>query len=83
MVTDNYCFPHTLHSEERGRINETNYHYSIMSPPILVAKSNRQKRGGGGVMLSKYGNLMVCVMHMSPTLNLMEIEYFECSDAME
>ena len=27
------CFPRTLHSEERGRINETNYYYSIMSPP--------------------------------------------------
>ena len=33
--------PRTLHSEERGRINETNYHYSIMSPPILVTKSNQ------------------------------------------
>ena len=28
-----FCFPHALHREERGRINETNYHYSIISPP--------------------------------------------------
>ena len=26
-----------------GRITETNYPYSIISPPILVAKSNQQK----------------------------------------
>ena len=38
----NYCI------HERGRINETNYMYSIISPPILVAKPNQQKGGGGG-----------------------------------
>ena len=37
----NYCI------QERGRINETNYSYSIISPPILVAKPNQQKGGGG------------------------------------
>ena len=31
------CFPRALHSDERGCINETNYHYSI--------KSNLKKRG--------------------------------------
>ena len=30
-------FPRTLYSEEWGCINETNYYYSIISPPILVA----------------------------------------------
>ena len=32
-------------SGERGRINETDYPYSIISPPILVAKPNQQKEG--------------------------------------
>ena len=43
-------FLRKLYSEERGCINETNYYYSIITPPlpILVAKSNRQKGGGGG-----------------------------------
>ena len=46
----NYCI------QERGRINETNYPYSIISPPpILVAKPNQQKKGGGGVISSEYG----------------------------
>ena len=32
--------------QEWGRINETNYTYSIISPPtILVAKPNQQKGG--------------------------------------
>ena len=35
----------TTVSRERGRINEANYTYSIISPPILVAKPNRQKGG--------------------------------------
>ena len=30
-------FPRTLYSKEWGCINETNYYYSIISPPILVA----------------------------------------------
>ena len=47
------CFPHALHSEERGCLIETNYYYK----PILVAKSNQQK-GGGGIMSSEYG---ICV----------------------
>ena len=58
-VTDNSAiavFLRALYSEERGCITETNYHYSIISPPILVAKSNRQK-GGGGVSLSEYSTL--------------------------
>ena len=41
-----YCFPHALHSEERGRIDGTSYHHSIISPPpILVAKPTWQKGG--------------------------------------
>ena len=52
-VTDNSAIAvSVLTNEERGHINETNYHYSIVSPPILVAKSNQQK---GGVMSSEYG----------------------------
>ena len=35
----------TLHSKETESINKNNYRYLIISPPILVAKSN-QKRGG-------------------------------------
>ena len=42
-------FLHALHSEERGRINESDYHYSIITPPIFVAKSNWQKGGGHNV----------------------------------
>ena len=39
--------------QERGHINEINYHYSITSPPLLfVAETNQQK---GGVILSEYG----------------------------
>ena len=51
LVT-NYCI------QERGRINETDYTYSIISPPILVAKPNQQK-GGGGVISSEYGIYLV------------------------
>ena len=38
----------TTVSRKGGRINETNYPYSIISPPppILVAKPNQQKGGG-------------------------------------
>ena len=39
---------------ERGRKNETSYTYSIINPPILVAKPNQQK-GGGGIISSEYG----------------------------
>ena len=46
-VSANYCM------QERGCINETNYPYSIISPPILVAKPNQQK--GGDVISSEYG----------------------------
>ena len=45
---ERYCI------QERGRINETNYTCSIISPPILVAKPNQKK--GGGVISSEYGN---------------------------
>ena len=38
----------TTASGKGGRINETDYPYSIISPPILVAKPNQQKGGGGG-----------------------------------
>ena len=44
--------------QERGRMDETNYAYSIISPPpILVARPNQQKVGGGGVISSEYGKL--------------------------
>ena len=44
----------TAVSRKGGRLNETNYPYSIISPPphILVAKPNQQK---GGVISSEYG----------------------------
>ena len=42
----NYC------NQERGLINETNYTYSIIGPPILETKPNQQK---GGVISSEYG----------------------------
>ena len=51
LASANYCI------RERGRINETNYQYSIISPPILLAKPNLQKRGG--VILSEYGIYMM------------------------
>ena len=35
----------TTVSRKGGRINETNNTYSIISPPILVAKPNQQKGG--------------------------------------
>ena len=41
----------TTVSRKGGRINETNYPYSIISPPILVPKPNQQK--GGGVISSE------------------------------
>ena len=41
----------TTVSRKGGRINETNYPYSIISP-ILVAKPNQQKKKGGGGVFS-------------------------------
>ena len=35
----------TTVSRKGGRINETNYPYSIISPPILVAKLTSKKGG--------------------------------------
>ena len=40
IVTDNSVtavFPCVVHHEERGCINETNYHYSIISPQFRVS----------------------------------------------
>ena len=42
------CFSHALH-------NETNHYYSIISPYLYIAKSNRQKGGGGCITSSEYG----------------------------
>ena len=64
-VTDNSATaasPCTLHTEEREHVNETNYHYSIISPPMLVAKSNKQK---GGVISSEYGMCVEKSPHVS------------------
>ena len=51
----------TAVSRKGGRINETNYPYSIISPPpppppILAAKPNQEK--WGSVMSSEYGNVV-------------------------
>ena len=35
----------TTVSGKGGVLNETNFQYSIISPPILLAKPNRQKGG--------------------------------------
>ena len=52
----------TTVSRKKGRINETNYMYSIISPPIFVAKPNQQK-GGGGIISSEYSNICVPSVH--------------------
>ena len=47
-----------LYCKERGRINETNYHYSIISPPYLQLNLIGKK---GGVMSSEYGTELCAV----------------------
>ena len=49
VASANYCI------RERGRINETDYPYSIISPPILVAKPNQQKGGVSSSMVVSIG----------------------------
>ena len=64
MVTDNSAIAVSLArstARKGGGINETNYHYSIIAPPILVAKSNWQKRRGG-IMSSEYGTTTTVVV---------------------
>ena len=53
----------TLYPGKGGRINGTNYPYSIISPPppILVAKRNLISKKGS-VISSEYGMLRVSVI---------------------
>ena len=40
------------------RINETNYHYSIISPSPYLYLNPISKKGGGGVIPSEYGKFL-------------------------